>query len=806
MFGRTMGIALLITSILLLTVAFTGPYAFVRRPTLILAPIYAPNLDRDQIGQIRRVLEREIAAEGTHNLYPKSLIENFYLEKDNKIDVFDGRYLGKQEAFRLAQELNVERTAIVSVLKYNNSINISIKIYDLKTDQLLAKAHREYPSMEELLNWRDDNQIDLLTDIGESVAGMSVGAWMYICWLIMIALAGILLLFTAKGLGNFIEALLSIGLLLSLFSWIYALNGDMDYVQRFVATSGILHINDTQTERMVTLIRYLLPMILLAIQWCYEIKKCGSLLNIRSAAPFAVIISALLYTLCLPNFLVLKGLPFLAWFALTPLYIVLRRVKFWRGMSLMMLFTGLQTLLINWWQGTFSYVSLPFTVGLTLVQYLPFALVLVFTLRFWPRGGLMAAPFLWVAFDWIRSFGFLAYPWGLLGVSQYSNTGLIQIASFGGVWLVSLFTHFSCAVLASAVERMLESRQAGKPIFTPSVWIPTALMASLIIIISFGGRMVIAFRDASREGESVRILGVQQNTDPRKHDYHLSFQELSQLTEAALEQYSSFDLIAWPESGFVPDIRFWLDEKRSKWKRGKLVRRFLNWQSTLAMPLVTGTQDHYYQAADPEDIKHILNSSMYLPPERRDDFDRYYYYKMRLVPFTENFPYSEQFPWVAKLLHNFSTTQWTPGKKYTVHQAPKFRFATPICFEDIFPDHVRRFVLEGADILVNISNDYWANTPLEGYQHAVHAVFRAVENRRPLVRATSSGWTITVDPEGRIGTQWPEFYTPGFVVGEFTLPPSSEMSFYTRFGDWVPVMCLFIWCVLLAFFGDPRLV
>ncbi len=199
----------------------------------------------------------------------------------------------------------------------------------------------------------------------------------------------------------------------------------------------------------------------------------------------------------------------------------------------------------------------------------------------------------------------------------------------------------------------------------------------------------------------------------------------------------------------------------------------------------------------PEEIKHIQNSAVYLPPDRNDDFDRTYYYKIRLVPFTENFPYREQFPWVAELLHNFSTTQWTPGTEHTVLAAPNFSFSTPLCFEDVFPDHLRRFVLAGSEVFVNMSNDYWANTPLEGYQHGAHALFRAVENRRPLVRATCSGWTIAVDTQGRIAEGWPPFYQPGWTVGEFKIPLEPPQTLYTRFGDWFPILCGIIWLGLV---------
>lgn len=845
--GRIIGILAFIVIALEFRGAFTGKLAFMAKPTLVITPIHAPYLDDEQIADARLALERELAAGGNHALYPKSLIENFYLERDNATDVFDGSYRGKPEAFELGKSLGVERIALVSIYGRDADITIHLALHDIATDQMVTHEVLKFPDFQSMLDWKDEEGLpmDISEGIGSTVPGMSAGALLYFIWLGLSLIPSVLLIFGFKPWRGLLESLLTIGLLLSLFSWIYALNGDMDYVQRFVATSGSLDIADTAAERAATLWRYVAPMVLLASAWILDairrlekLRGSGNALNAASlldaGAPLLAALSGILFALSFPNFLVLTGLPFLAWFALAPLYVAFRRTSWRRGVSMALLFTGLQALLVNWWQGTFSYVSLPFTVSLTIIQYLPFIVLLVATVRFFPRCGLWAAPLLWTAFDWLRSLGFLGYPWGILGASQYGNTSLIQVASLGGVWAVSLLTHLSGAVIAMGLEKIISgeldipllrssSARGGSGGFAPGLvyflrpWRPAIILAAAVLSITAGGAISMHVRDnRAREGRvngetrQIRILAVQQNTDPRKHDYRLSFEELSRLTEEAIGEAArsgknEFDLVAWPESGFVPDMRFWLDESRARRSRAKLVIEMLDWQASLGINMVTGTQDHFYEALPPsddpdtpEEIKRIRNSAVFLKSDRTDLFDREYYYKMRLVPFTENFPYDEQFPEVAELLHNFSTTQWTPGTEHHVFKAPAFSFSTPICFEDVFPDHVRRYVLAGAEVLVNMSNDYWANTPLEGYQHAAHAVFRAVENRRPLIRATCSGWTVSVDPEGRISEDWPPFYTPGWVSGEYDIPLEPELSFYTRTGDWLPVLCGIIWMVLIA--------
>ncbi|RPJ06924.1 MAG: hypothetical protein EHM28_08980 [Spirochaetaceae bacterium] len=141
------------------------------------------------------------------------------------------------------------------------------------------------------------------------------------------------------------------------------------------------------------------------------------------------------------------------------------------------------------------------------------------------------------------------------------------------------------------------------------------------------------------------------------------------------------------------------------------------------------------------------------------------------------------------MLEKFDISNWTPGTSRTIYEHPRFRFITPICFEDVFPDDIRRFVLEDVDVIVNISNDYWSLSPAEGRQHGIFGLFRAVENRRPMVRSTSSGYTVACDAVGRIMPGSPEPYTENYQVAKIPLS-SRELTLYTLWGDWFPWFCL----------------
>jgi apolipoprotein N-acyltransferase len=132
------------------------------------------------------------------------------------------------------------------------------------------------------------------------------------------------------------------------------------------------------------------------------------------------------------------------------------------------------------------------------------------------------------------------------------------------------------------------------------------------------------------------------------------------------------------------------------------------------------------------------------------------------------------------------------------------RFSTPICFEDTFGYLCREFVARGAQVLVNMTNDAWSFSVPGAMQHMTMAVFRAVENRRSVVRSTNGGMTNIIDPNGRILRSLPPF-TEGYLSG--TVPVyTSTSTLYTRWGDWFPWVLLVVSLAGLAAGTAARMV
>jgi len=167
------------------------------------------------------------------------------------------------------------------------------------------------------------------------------------------------------------------------------------------------------------------------------------------------------------------------------------------------------------------------------------------------------------------------------------------------------------------------------------------------------------------------------------------------------------------------------------------------------------------------------------------------------VPFTESFPYRRWLPGVYQWLRNADTHFWEPGEEYTVFEAGGVRFSTPICFEDTFAELCRQFIRRGAQVLVNMTNASWSNSVACEMPHMSIALFRAVENRRTLVRATNGGITCVVDPNGRITAMLPPFQEACLVADAPVYEGPDTL--YNRRGDWFP------WLALAAGLGLPAL-
>jgi len=226
--------------------------------------------------------------------------------------------------------------------------------------------------------------------------------------------------------------------------------------------------------------------------------------------------------------------------------------------------------------------------------------------------------------------------------------------------------------------------------------------------------------------------------------------------------------------------------------------------AALTVRIAKQTRDGFLTGVIEERVKpgagwQYFNSAVLHDPAGRQTF---LYDKIHLVPFSEYVPFRD-YIWLAKYLSTV-VGDFHSGTRHVVGSLPGGTFGVFICYEAIFPDHVRQFVRNGATLLINVSNDGWFGRSAAGAQHLAQARVRAVENRRWLLRDTNNGFTVSIDPYGREVASMPTD-----VRGELDAPYSfrSDLTLYSRWGDWIAWLSILMTalCVAAAAFarGEP---
>jgi apolipoprotein N-acyltransferase len=185
-----------------------------------------------------------------------------------------------------------------------------------------------------------------------------------------------------------------------------------------------------------------------------------------------------------------------------------------------------------------------------------------------------------------------------------------------------------------------------------------------------------------------------------------------------------------------------------------------------------------------------LNSAMAVAP---DGTIQARYDKVNLVPF------GEFVPWPFTYVTNKISTEagdFEPGRNVVVSQLGPHKVGTFICYETVFPTFVRQFAKQGAEVMLNISNDSWFGRTQARYQHLLIARMRAAENKRWLLRVTNNGVTAAIDPAGRVRRSAEEYQE---VVARMPFGYATQQTLYTRWGDWFVAVCAGL--VLLGLIG-----
>lgn len=482
-------------------------------------------------------------------------------------------------------------------------------------------------------------------------------------------------------------------------------------------------------------------------------------------------VSGLLLAAAFPR----PNLFFLAWFALIPLLLVVRRRPFAAGFTAGFTFFATVLYWLNFVMTTYGGLQPLFSLlaYLFLIVYL----AVYFGLATWISCQLEAVfklpylltlPFLWVALEYLRGLLFTGFPWAIIGYSQQNFSLAIQSCDVTGVYGVSLML----IVVNCAVAGIIAAPGSR------SAWLGIA--ATMVIAMShFGYGVWRESQPLEQRAEQLRVALIQGNIDQlQKWDpdnRQASIDRYRRLSQMALAHQP--DLIIWPEAA----TPFFLQD------RSELAEQVRSLPETLNTFLLVGSPTYRQQ---PSGSYQYFNSAYLFSPSGmevgRSD-------KKHLVPFGEYVPLGNLLGFIDKLV--VGVGDFSPGEIHPL-LLKGHSLGVLICYEAIFPQLARDYVRQGSDLLVNLTNDAWFGRTSAPYQLLAMTRFRAIENRIWIARAANTGISALISPAGNVvlsGPIFKELQLSGLVgLG-------AEATFYTKFGDLFAYVCLSISGIFLIF-------
>lgn len=483
---------------------------------------------------------------------------------------------------------------------------------------------------------------------------------------------------------------------------------------------------------------------------------------------------------------------FLAWFALAPILISLydkdSRFAVKAGLLLGIFYFFGTTYWI--YHAIYVYGSMSFMLSIILVFLLSlylslytatFCLLYSIAIKKTNLPALLVAPCLWTSLEFIRSYALTGFPWSSLGYSQYKFLPLIQIADITGIYGISfLIVAFNGAIADIFIIKL---KKTERPLYSSLASLGGFVCLFLIFIFTFSYGFFRLYQD--RNGSNIKAAIIQGNIEQDKK-WDISYQKsvlhaYKELTAQAVS--SSPDIIIWPETALPFSFQNDLELTEDLISFQKELHSYMLFGSILAKEVEENIGSK---------TKRLSNSAVLLD---RNGNVSYIYDKIHLVPFGEYVPLRKILFFIDKLVYGVG--DYYPGDTYIKAVTPFGSFATLICYEIIFPGMVRKFFMRDGDFIVTITNDAWFGNTHGPYQHFSMAVFRAIENRKPVMRAANSGISGFIDSNGNIVAKT-KLFERTYLVRE--IKKDATRTLYTRYGDIFSYFCIVISVTLFISF------
>jgi apolipoprotein N-acyltransferase len=427
--------------------------------------------------------------------------------------------------------------------------------------------------------------------------------------------------------------------------------------------------------------------------------------------------------------------------------------------------------------GVAHYLTLIYWIVVVLEHYggLPFAISLFVLILFCLYLALFPALFsylirriagpclpiftaagLWVAIEYLRAKLLTGFPWSLLGYSQYRHIDLIQVADLVGVYGIS----FLILVTNALIYVLLFDRSSIKKVFFIRD-IPVIVVMAFFVFLY--GHHQLSKTDVNGN-TPLRVAIIQGNID-QSMKWNPAYQiKTVNIYERLTRTTHTFNpnLIVWPETA----LPFFFQDHRI------LSPRVAGIATALRAHFIFGSPAYRKEKGG---VRYYNRAYSLTPDGRMSGF----YDKVHLVPFGEYVPLKRFLPFVHRLVP--AAGDMAPGKEIAPLSLPGLSAGILICFEAIFPELSRKQTKKGAEILVNLTNDAWFGRTSAPHQHLSMAIFRSVENRRPMIRAANTGISAFIGPRGEIISVGEQFREEVLMVE--IKKPDPSLTFYTSYGD-----------------------
>ncbi|MBQ3729658.1 MAG: apolipoprotein N-acyltransferase [Spirochaetales bacterium] len=487
-----------------------------------------------------------------------------------------------------------------------------------------------------------------------------------------------------------------------------------------------------------------------------------------------LLVAAFVLSLAHPSFMSKRGFGLLSLIALIPVFAVIRNTTWKLVGAYGFLFGFVYYSIFNYWLTTFH----PFAILIVTIIKGAEMVALFFALKAADRWtgcilkGRLVHVFqavIWVAYAYLSQGWFAGYPYGTIAYALYSYKILIQVADLFGIWGITFMMVLPQAFLGNWLCDHYSSTttEHSEGLWKHVLFHKVSLIIFVVLLIAqiiYGIINYSKWKKAEPD-TSFTVATVQHNADSWKGGYDTYKRNFINLEKMSLEaMLRKPDLIVWSETAFVPSVNWYTtypyegndegDNFDYLRKIQNLVDDFVRFGTELGIPLLTGNPSSIIddETLPPYDEEGNWNKLDYNSVILFDDGTiKQIYLKQHLVPFTEHFPYERQMPWLYNLLKANDYHWWEKGTEPVVFETSNgITFSTPICYEDVFGDICAEFVANGADLIVNMTNDSWSGSEAAERQHAVMAVFRCIENRKTMLRSTNSGLTCLITPDGTI--------------------------------------------------------